>query len=75
MTGRTYFAFGSTDGRFKYRVAVRKANPAANFPVFAGYDDMQNQFRDPQGFAAMLEHIIVQNELPPLPFCESEGEA
>ena len=36
---------------------------------------MQYQIRDPQGFAAMLERIIEQNELPPLPFCESEGEA
>ena len=24
--------------------------------------------RQPQGFAAMLERIIEQNELPPLPF-------
>ncbi len=29
---------------------------------------MQYQIRDPQGFAAMLERIIEQNELPPLPF-------
>jgi hypothetical protein len=29
---------------------------------------MQYQIRDPQGFAAMLECIIEQNELPPLPF-------
>lgn len=33
---------------------------------------MQYQIRDPQGFAAMLDRIIEQNELPPLPFCESE---
>ena len=65
---RTYFAFGSAEDHFKYREAVRKAYPAGNFPVFAGYDHMQYQIRDPQGFAAMLEHIIEQNELPPLPF-------
>lgn len=29
---------------------------------------MQYQIRDPQGLAAMLDRIIEQNELPPLPF-------
>ena len=29
---------------------------------------MQYQIRDPQGFAATLDRIIEQNELPPLPF-------
>ena len=70
-----FFEFGSTEDHFKYREAVRKAYPDGHFPVFEGHDHMQYQIRDPQGFAAMLEHIIVQNELPPLPFCESEGEA
>ena len=39
-----------------------------NFPVFEGFNHMQYQIRDPQGFAAMLDRIIEQNELPPLPF-------
>ena len=68
---RTYFAFGSAEDHFKYREAVRKAYPAGNFPVFAGYDHMQYQIRDPQGFAAMLTSIIEQNVLPPLPFVKS----
>lgn len=32
------------------------------------HNHMQYQIRDPQGFAAMLDRIIEQNELPPLPF-------
>ena len=53
---------------FKYREAVRKAYPDGHFPVFEDHNHMQYQIRDPQGFAAMLERIIEQNELPPLPF-------
>lgn len=63
-----FFEFGSGEEHFKYREAVRKAYPDSRFPVFEGHDHMQYQIRDPQGFAAMLEHIIEQNELPPLPF-------
>ena len=65
---RTYFAFGSAEDHFKYREAVRKAYPAGNFPVFAGYDHMQYQIRDPQGFAAMLESLMERDRLPDLPF-------
>ena len=68
LQARCFFAFGSAEDHFKYRPAVMAAYPKGQFPVFEGYDHMQYQIRDPQGFAAMLERIIEQNELPPLPF-------
>ena len=68
MQEHCFFEFGSTEDHFKYREAVRKAYPDSRFPVFEGNDHMRYQIRDPQGFAAMLERIIEQNELPPLPF-------
>ncbi len=34
------------------------AYPYGNYPVFEGYEHMQYQIRDPQGFAAMLKSII-----------------
>ena len=68
MQEHCFFEFGSTEDHFKYRDAVRKAYPDGHFPVFEEHNHMQYQIRDPQGFAAMLEHIIEQNKLPPLPF-------
>ena len=68
LQARCFFAFGSSEDHFKYREAVRKAYPDGHFPVFEDHNHMQYQIRDPQGFAAMLERIIEQNELPPLPF-------
>lgn len=65
---RTYFAFGSAEDHFKYREAVRKAYPAGNFPVFAGYDHMQYQIRDPKGFAELLQSLMERDRLPDLPF-------
>lgn len=65
---RTYFAFGSAEDHFKYREAVRKAYPAGNFPVFAGYDHMQYHIRDPQGFAELLQSLMERDRLPDLPF-------
>ena len=44
-----------------------RAYPAAHFPVWEGYDHMQYQIRDPQGFAALLRSLMEQNVLPPLP--------
>ena len=64
---RTYFAFGSIENHFKYRSAVMRAYPAAHFPVWDGYDHMQYQIRDPQGFAALLRSLMEQDVLPPLP--------
>ena len=61
---RTYFAFGSAEEHFKYRPAVQAAYPHGHFPVFPGYDHMQYQIRDPEGFAAMLRSIMERDELP-----------
>ena len=65
---RTFFEFGSAEEHFKYRDAVMKAYPKANFPIFEGYNHMQYQIRDPQGFAAMLSAIMEKGCLPELPF-------
>ncbi len=64
----TYFEFGSIEDHFKYRDAVMQAYPHANHPVFKGYDHMQCQIRDPEGFASMLDSIIRSDGLPNLPF-------
>ncbi len=68
LQAQTYFEFGSAEDHYKYRDAVLRAYPAANFPVFEGYDHMQFQIRDPRGFAAMLDSIVKQGRLPELPF-------
>ncbi len=64
----TYFEFGSIEDHFKYRDAVMQAYTHANHPVFEGYDHMQYQIRDPEGFASMLDSIIRSDRLPNLPF-------
>lgn len=64
----TYFAFGSAEEHYKYRDAVMRAYPAGHFPVFEGYNHMQYQIRDPQGFAQMLECLMEQGRMPELPF-------
>ena len=69
-----FFEFGSKEDHFKYRDAVMQAYPDAHFPVFEGFDHMQYQIRDPQGFAAMLRSIMEQNALPPLPFLKGGTE-
>ena len=46
-----------------------KAWPKGNFPIFEGHNHMQYQIKNPQGFAAMLSHVIETGELPELPFC------
>ena len=68
MQEHCFFEFGSTEDHFKYRDAVRKVYPDGHFPVFEDHNHMRYQIRDPQGFAAMLDRIIEQNELPQLPF-------
>ena len=65
---RTFWEFGSVEDHFKYRDNVIKAYPTGNFPVFEGYNHMQYQIRDPEGFARMLETVMAENRLPPLPF-------
>ena len=63
-----YFEFGSIEDHCKYRQAVRKAYPYGKYPVFEGYDYMQYQIRDPQGFAEMLTYIAAHDGMPKLPF-------
>ena len=70
---RIYFAFGSAEDHYKYRDAVIAAYPEAHFPVFTGYDHMQYQIRDPEGFAAMLRGLAERDELR-LPPEALEGE-
>ncbi|HBJ19095.1 MAG TPA: hypothetical protein DDY70_05090, partial [Clostridiales bacterium] len=70
----TFFAFGSAEDHYKYRDVVMAAYPAGHFPVFRGYNHMQYQIRDPEGFAKMLTSVMTENALPPLPMCEeTEG--
>ena len=64
----SFWEFGSIEDHFKYRSSVMQAYPQGNFPVFEQFNHMQYQIRDPKGFAAMLERVMTQNELPPLPF-------
>lgn len=52
----------------KYRSAVMQAYPAANFPIFADFNHIQCQIRDPKGFADMLISIMDAGKLPELPF-------
>lgn len=68
MQSRTYFEFGSIEEHYKYRDAVMKAYPQGNYPVFEGYNHMQFQIRDPEGFAEMLRLVMEENRLPELPF-------
>ena len=68
LQARTFFSFGSAEEHYKYRDAVMKAYPHGQFPVFEGYDHMQYQIRDPQGFARMLVSIMETGSLPELPF-------
>lgn len=56
MQEHCFFEFGSTEDHFKYRDAVRKVYPDGHFLVFEDHNHMRYQIRDPQGFAAMLEH-------------------
>ena len=63
----TYFFFGSAEEHYKYRDAVMQAYPQGNFPVFEGYNHMQYQIRDPQGFAALLRSVAEWGALPKIP--------
>lgn len=59
---------GSIEEHMKYRPAVMQAYPAANFPIFADFNHIQYQIRDPKGFADMLISIMDAGKLPELPF-------
>ena len=60
----TFWEFGSIEEHFKYRNAVMQTYIHGNFPVFEGFNHMQYQIRDPEGFARMLETIIETGRLP-----------
>ena len=60
----TYFEFGSIEDHFKYRDSVMKAYPYGNYPVFEGYNHMQYQIRNPEGFAEMICAIIRGERMP-----------
>ena len=47
-----------------------RAYPQGHFPVFEGYDHMQYQIRDPQGFAVLLRSVMERDALPPLPMLQ-----
>ena len=64
----TFWEFGSIEEHFKYRNAVMQTYIYGNFPVFEGFNHMQYQIRDPEGFARMLETIIEIDRLPELTF-------
>ena len=70
----TYVSFGSAEEHYKYRAAVMAAYPHAHFPVFAGFDHMQYQIRDPAGFAQLLHCVMEQDRLPELPFLQMMKE-
>ena len=55
---------------------MKEAYPEAHFPVFAGYDHMQYQICDPEGFAAVLHGLAERDELrlPQEASSEREGE-
>ena len=70
----TFWEFGSIEEHFKYRDAVMQTYIHGNFPVFEGFNHMQYQIRDPEGFAGMLETMIETNRLPELTFVSMQKQ-
>lgn len=64
----TFWEFGSEEEHFKYRNAVMQTYIYGNFPVFEGFNHMQYQIQNPEGFARMLKMIIETDRLPELTF-------
>ena len=64
----TFWEFGSIEEHFKYRNAVMQTYIYGNFPVFEGFNHMQYQIQNPEGFVRMLETIIETDRLPELVF-------
>ena len=64
----TFWEFGSIEEHFKYRNAVMQTYIHGNFPVFDGFNHMQYQIQNPEGFARMLKKIIETDRLPELVF-------
>ncbi|MFR6514628.1 MAG: hypothetical protein ACLUP8_11395 [Ruminococcus sp.] len=63
-----FWEFGSIEEHFKYRNAVMQTYIHGNFPVFEGFNHMQYQIQNPEGFARMLKKIIETDRLPELVF-------
>ena len=59
-----FWEFESIEEHFKYRNAVMQTYIHGNFPVFEGFNHMQYQIQNPEGFARMLETIIEIDRLP-----------
>ncbi len=68
MQKNIYFEFGSREAHYKYRSAVMKAYPYAEYPIFEGHNHMQYQICNPRGFAEMLCSVAENGSLPKLPF-------
>ena len=68
----TFWEFGSIEEHFKYRNAVMQTYIYGNFPVFEGFNHMQYQIQNPEGFARMLEMIIETDRLPELTFAKNK---
>ncbi len=68
MQKNAFFEFGNKEDHFKYRDNVKKTYSYANYPIFDGYNHMQHQINDPEGFVKMLISIIGVGKLPELPF-------
>lgn len=68
MQKHTFWEFGSIEDHFKYRNGVMQTYTYGNFPVFDGFNHMQYQIKEPDGFARILEMIIENDRLPELPF-------
>ena len=64
----TFWEFGSIEEHFKYRNAVMQTYIHGNFPIFEGFNHMQYQIQNPEGFARMLKKIIETDRLPELVF-------
>ena len=69
-----FWEFGRIEEHFKYRNAVMQTYTYGNFPVFEGFNHMQYQIQDPEGFARMLETIIETDRVPQLEFLSWRNE-
>ena len=59
---------GAEDDVLWDRNAVMQTYIYGNFPVFEGFNHMQYQIQNPEGFARMLKKIIETDRLPELVF-------
>lgn len=67
-----FFEFGNIEEHFKYRDNLMHEYPKANYPIFIDNNHMQYQIKNPEGFASMLDYIIVNNKMPDLSFLKKD---